>query len=129
MNIVSWKIRGCNHPRKIKTLSRKVRQERSDFLFLYETKCNSEVMETLRKKIWKRSRVMETNSDRIAKGVAMLWHPNVIDLSEWRANHFSLMANFRFLETGVKSRLFCAFCSGWGEVPLRETGSYEVILI
>ena len=34
------RIRGCNHSRKINTLARKVKQERSDVPFLQETKCS-----------------------------------------------------------------------------------------
>ena len=105
MNIVSWNILGCNHPSKIKTLTRKVKQENLDVLFLQETKCNLEVMEKWGHKIWKGSRVMEIDASRMDRVLAILWHPNSICLSEWRANHFSLIANFTVLETGVKGTL------------------------
>ena len=73
MKIISWNIRVCNHPRKVKTLARKVKQERLDVLFLQETKCNSEVMEKLGKKIWKGSRVMVIDAVGMDSGLAVLW--------------------------------------------------------
>ena len=105
MKIVSWNIWGCNHPSKIKTLTRKVKQEKPDVLFLQETKCNSEVMEKWGHKIWKGSRVMVIDASGMPRGLAILWNPNSICLSEWRANHFSLITNFTILETGAKGTL------------------------
>ena len=83
MKIVSWNIRGCNHPRKIKTLIRKVKQGKPNVLFLQETKCSSEVMEKLGQKIWKGCRVIAVDAARMAGGLAVLWKPNTIDLMEW----------------------------------------------
>ena len=51
------------------------------------------------KKIWKGSRVMATDVDCMEGSIVVLWHQKSIDLLEWRANNFSLMANFKFLET------------------------------
>ena len=62
-------------------------------------------MEKLGKKIWKGSRVMATDAVGMVGGAAMLWQPISVDLMEWRANQFSLMANFNFLETGAKGSL------------------------
>ena len=49
-------------------------------------------MNKLGQKIWKGRRVMETNAYRMEGGMAVLWYPSTIDLSEWWANHFSLMS-------------------------------------
>ena len=38
----------------------------------------------------------------MADGIAILWHPSMVDLTEWRANQFSLMVNFQLLDTGIK---------------------------
>ena len=57
------------------------------------------------KKIWKGSRVMATDVDCMEGSIVVLWHQKSIDLLEWRANNFSLMANFKFLETGAKGTL------------------------
>ena len=62
-------------------------------------------MEKLREKIWKGSRVMAIDAVGMVGGVAVLWHPSLVDLKERRAIQFSLMAKFHFLETGVKVTL------------------------
>ena len=105
MKIISWNIWGCNHPSKIKTLTRKVKQEKPDVIFSQETKCSSEVMEKLGHKIWKGSKVMAIDAARMEGGLAILWQPNSIDLSKWRYNNFSLTAKFKSLDSGTKGTL------------------------
>ena len=72
MKIISWNIRGCNHPRKWKTLARNIKQEKPDILFLQETKCNSELMEKIRDRIWKGSRAMALDAVGMDGGSAIL---------------------------------------------------------
>ena len=86
MKIVSWNIRGCNHPMKWNTLSRKVKQDMLDIIFLQETKCSTEGMEIIRDKIWKGSSIMALDANGKAGGITILWKPNVVYLTEWRAN-------------------------------------------
>ena len=86
MKIISWNIRGCNHPRKWKNLARKIKQERLDIIFLQETKCSSEGMGKFRENIWKGSRVMALDAASMVGGVVVLWRPNVVDVKEWWAN-------------------------------------------
>ena len=102
MKLISWNIRGCCNPRKWKTLNRKVRQESSDILFLQETKCSFEYMLKIKDKIWKGSQVMATDAAGQSGGIAILWHPQLVELSNWRANKFSLMADFCFPDSGVR---------------------------
>ena len=61
MKIISWNIRGCNHPRKMK-------QEKPDLFFLQETKCNFESLMRIRQRIWKGSSVMEMDAEGMAGG-------------------------------------------------------------
>ena len=51
MNINSWNIRGCNHPRKLKTLGRKIKMKKTDVLYLQETKCSFETMMRIELKV------------------------------------------------------------------------------
>ena len=62
-------------------------------------------MEKLGHKIWKGSKVMAINAARMVGGMVVLWHPNSINLTEWRDNKFSLMANFKALDSGAKGTL------------------------
>ena len=63
MKIVSWNIRGCNHPRKTRTLTRKIKQEQPDILVLQETKCSFESMQKIWQKISKGSQVMAIEAE------------------------------------------------------------------
>ena len=40
-----------------------------------------------------------------AGGIAILWQPGEVELSEWRANKYSLMEDFCLLNMGVKGTL------------------------
>ena len=40
-----------------------------------------------------------------AGGIAILWKPEVVGLSSWRANKFSLMGDFHLLDFGVRGSL------------------------
>ena len=73
MKIISWNIRGCNHPRKLKTLGRKIKMEKPDVLYLQETKCSFEKMMRIGLKVWKGSRVMAIDSVGMRGGIAILW--------------------------------------------------------
>ena len=105
MKIVSWNIRGCNHPRKIRTLARKIKKENPDILFLQETKCSFETMIKIGQRIWKRSKVMATDANGMKGGMAILWQPKEVDLLEWRAGHFSLIAEFQILGSEIKGMI------------------------
>ena len=105
MNIIYWNIRGCNHPRKWKSIARKIKLEKHDILFLQEMKYNFETMEKIREKIWKGSNSVALNADEMAGGCTILWIPNVVDLTDWNATHFALIANFQHLSFGVKGSL------------------------
>ena len=83
MKILTWNIRGCNHPRKIRTLARKIKQEKPDILFLQETKCSFQSMQKIGQKIWKGSQVMAVEADGMRGGIAILWREREVDLTGW----------------------------------------------
>ena len=81
MKIVTWNIRGCNHPRKIRTLAIKMKREKIDILLLQETKCSFESMQKIGQKIWKGSQVMAVEADGVQGGIDILWRERKVDLS------------------------------------------------
>ena len=101
MKIISWNIRGCNHSRNIKILSRKIKQEKPDVLLLQETKCRYETLMRMGNKIWKGSSILAIDAEGMEGGMMILWNPGMIELSKWHANYFSLMAVFKFLGSGA----------------------------
>ena len=44
---------------------------------------------------------MELDADGLKRGMAILWQPREVDLLEWRAGHFSLLAEFQILGTKI----------------------------
>ena len=60
-------------------------------LFLQETKCSFDTLLKVGQRIWKGNNVMATDAEGMGGGLAILWNPRLVDLSEWRASHFSLM--------------------------------------
>ena len=94
MKIATWNIRGCNHPRKIQTLTRKFKQEIPDILFLQETKCSFDSMQKIGLKIWKGSQVMDVEVDGMRGGIAVLWRESEVNLIGWQAGRFPLLADF-----------------------------------
>ena len=135
MKIDYWNIEGCNHLRNIRTLARKIKQEKPDILFLQETKCSFETMIKIGKKIWKGSKVMATDVDGMKGGMAILWHPREVDPSEWRAGHFSLIAEFQIIGSEIRgtklisttqvpflrSRILFTTCDGYVRRPRKDT--------
>ena len=76
-----------------------------DILFLQETKCNSETMEKIREKIWKGSKYVALDAIGMPRGCVILWNPNTVDITEWHATKFFLIASFRHLSSGSKGLL------------------------
>ena len=105
MNIVSWNIRGCNYPRNIRTLARKIKQENPDILFLQETKCSFETVIKIKQNIWKGIQVMATYMVGMKWGMAILWQLREVNLLEWRAGHFSLIEEFQILGSEISGMI------------------------
>ena len=57
------------------------------------------------KKIWKGSQVMATDKDGMKGGMAILWNPREVNLLEWRASHFSLIAEFQILGSKISKTI------------------------
>ena len=62
-------------------------------------------MDRISSKIWKGSQVMALDASGQSGGVAVLRNPQAVELSNWRANKFSLIADFRHLVTRMKGTL------------------------
>ena len=105
MKIISWNIRGCKHPRKIKTMAKKLKDEKSVILFLQETRCKSETLDKVGQRICKGCKIMVVDYIGTTGGMEILWHPDSICLTDWRENHFSLSTNFTILDSVEKRNL------------------------
>ena len=95
----------CGNPRKWKMLNRKIKQKSPDILFLQETKCCYGGLEKIKDKVWKGSHLMALDAVRQSGDVAIFGQPRRVELSDWRANKFSLMTDLCILDSGVKGSL------------------------
>ena len=102
MKIVSWIIRGCNSPLKKRLLKWKIDKEKSAIVFLQETKCGSEEMIKITKRVWKGVRVMTREVEGAGGGLALLWNLNLVCLHSLCATHFSISGRFQILGTKIK---------------------------
>ena len=73
-------------------------QEKPDILFLQETKCNLEGLEKIKNKIWKGCQLMALVVVGQVGGIEILWQAREVELSGWRANKYSLMAEILSFE-------------------------------
>ena len=74
-------------------------------LLLQETKCSCEGLEKIRNKIWKGSKFMALDVVGQSGGIATFWLPQVVELLDWRANKFALMADFQHLDSVAKGTI------------------------
>ena len=97
MKIISWNIRGCKSPLKIRILKRKIEVEQPWIIFLQETKCSGEELEKVARKAWPRCNRMATDANGSAGGLGILWNPQLVSLQNFRSTHFSISGSFQIV--------------------------------
>jgi len=80
MKVLSWNARMLNSPKKQCLLKKKVQKEQPDIAVFHETKCSSNTMVNISKKLGKQIDYLETTSNGWEGGMAILWNPRVIQL-------------------------------------------------
>ena len=102
MMLVSWNIRGFNSPLKKRLLKRKIDKEKPAIVFLQETKCNSEEMSKISKRVWKGSKVVARDAEGATGGFALMWNPNLVSMSNPCSTSFSISGRFQILGSNIK---------------------------
>ena len=62
-------------------------------------------MEEIKSKIWHGSFSVATDARGMASGLAILWHPETIHLTNLRTTHFSISADFQVCNFEVRGIL------------------------
>ena len=62
MKVISWNARGLNSQTKQRLLKRKLQKENPDIIFVQETKCASNIIDNVSKKLGRQMKYMETTS-------------------------------------------------------------------
>ena len=97
MKILSWNIRGCKSPLKIRILKRKIEVEKPWIILLQETKCSGEELAKVARKVWPRCNRMAINANGTAGGLGILWDPQLVSLQNFRCTHFSISGFFQIV--------------------------------
>lgn len=86
MRFLSWNVRGCNAPNKVRLIKRCLDQFRLDLVCLQETKIKSEDFETFysRFKKWK---CILVEAQGASGGLAILWNESLVDVSIINQGH------------------------------------------
>jgi len=80
MKIISWNARGLNSQVKQRLLKRKIQKEKLDIMFVQETKCASNTMENINKRLGKHIKYMEISNHCWEGGLITLWDTRVIKI-------------------------------------------------
>jgi len=80
MKFLSWNARGLNSQSKQRLLQKKVQKEQPDIVFVQETKCSSNMVVNISKKLGKRMDYLEIASNGWEGGLVILWNPQVIQI-------------------------------------------------
>ena len=85
MKIISWNERGLNSQAKQRLLKRKFQQEKPDIMFIQETKCATNQMENINKRLGKPIKYIDVASQGWEGGINTLWDTRVIDIISMEA--------------------------------------------
>eukprot|EP00253_Pinus_taeda_P034305 PITA_34305 len=89
MRVISWNVRGLNGQTKQRLLKRKVQKEKTDIIFVQETKCASNIIKNVSRKLGRQMEYMETDSHGWEGGLVTWWNPHVIKIfSSEATRHF-----------------------------------------
>ena len=101
MNIMSWNIRGIGSPQRNKMLKNKIKHKKTMVLFLQETKCSVEAMDSIISRIWRRSEVASIGA--VVCQVEILWDPKSIRLDNCMDSHRHITKKENFLGSSLRS--------------------------
>ena len=105
MNILSWNIRGLKNPHKVRNLSKKIKRQNPTIVFLQETKCSTNRIEEVSKKIWKGSESMEIDTRGFAGGLEIIWDPTQVYLGGFQGRICLLSAKFKVIGFQVEGMM------------------------
>jgi len=97
MKTLSWNVRGCNAPDKIRLIKRCLDQSKPDLVFLQETKIKEEDFSSFKNK-FRRWECLLTGAQGASGGLAILWKPETITVLE-----SELKANLQWAKIYVKN--------------------------
>jgi exonuclease III len=99
MKIVTWNIRGLNGRSKQRILRECIIAEKPDMLLLQETKCKGAEAEAIFPRIWRECNSITTDSTGASGGLAILWNPANITISNSFTTFSTITAHYTIMGT------------------------------
>jgi exonuclease III len=99
MKTISWNIRGLNGRSKQWILQDCIKTENPDILLLQETKCAGREAEGIFRSSWKGGDFLLQDSVGLAGGLAILWNPQKVSMTQPFSTKGTLSAHFRALDS------------------------------
>jgi exonuclease III len=97
MKVITWNIRGLNNPRKQRILGNKLKQEQPDLCFIQETKCTTDIMESVSKQHWHKYNMVAIEYHQRLGGILMLWNPQILNLIVAEATRHTLTVRMKII--------------------------------
>jgi len=98
-----------------------IQQEKPQFFFMQETKCNSITLGTIVSKAWPGSQTVAVDASRVSRGLAIAWHAQVIMLTDIHASHHFIQATYHIIGTNVHGHLTNVY------FPQEATNKLEIL--
>ena len=102
MKTLSWNVRSCNAPDKIRLIKRCLDQSKPDLVLLQEIKTKEEDFQAFKDK-FRRWECLLSGAQGASRGMAILWKPKILKVTD-----FILDSNLQWFRINVK-QLHCSF--------------------
>ena len=86
-----------------KNSKKKIKRQNPTIVFLQETKCSTERIEEVSKKIWKGSEGMGIDTRGFARGLVILWDSTRVTLGDYGVVDSSYMRTLKWLNSRWKA--------------------------
>eukprot|EP00253_Pinus_taeda_P012441 PITA_12441 len=105
MKVISWNARGLNSQAKQRLLIKKFKTEKSDMMFIQETKCSSSLIKIISQKLGKPLDFIEVASTGWEGGITTFWDSRTISVLASEATHAYIATEIQI--TGNSDTYLC----------------------
>jgi len=97
MKMTTWNTRGLGSRRKQRNLSKRIKEEKPDIIFIQETKCSVERIYKKHRKWLNRYEYLEVKANKVAGGILILWDPQKFGVIDAEASRHRLSLIFQLV--------------------------------
>ena len=127
MKLISWNVRGFNGPGKYRMLKNMIQQEQPYIVFMQETKCNTNTLESILSKAWERCQAVTVDATGASGGLAIAWNNQHISLTNFHASHYFIQAMFHLIGTNIHGHLTNVYSPQESTQKIRQLETLEIL--